>query len=102
MTYLVDHYSDGQPHLMEVSEAIWRVLRAMAERYPSDIILSDGLAKRGGEEPLERLVLLRKGCPGEVVIEIMKGRTETCNSLELHKEVQPLHQDDSLFIERWG
>jgi len=32
----------------------------------------------------------------------MKGRTETCNSLELHKEVQPFHQDDSLFIERWG
>jgi hypothetical protein len=83
----VDYPPDGQPpHLMAVSESVWHVLKAMAERYPCDVILSDGRARR--EEELERLVLLRRGSPGEIVIELMKGRTEACNPLELHKEVQ--------------
>jgi hypothetical protein len=88
MMYLVD-YLDGiqSPRLMAVSESVWRVLRAMADRYPCDIVLSNGYT-RGEEEPLERLVLLRKGCPGEIVVELMKGR-KTCNPTGLHKGVQP-------------
>jgi len=89
MTYLVD-YLDGiqSPRLMAVSESVWRILKAMADRYPCDIVLSNGYT-RGEEEPLERLVLLRKGCPGEIVVELMKGRTPSCNPARLHERIQP-------------
>jgi hypothetical protein len=87
MTYLVDYLDGFRPRLTAVPESVWRVLKAMADRYPCDIILSDGRTRQE-EEPLERLVLLRKGCPGEIVVELMRGRTETCNPAGLHGNVQ--------------